>query len=129
MTDSRILILGGPRVGKTSLAERLFVELGHPVRHTDDLIDAHKWSEASDEVVAWIDDPGPWIIEGLAAVRGLRKWLVAHPDGAPADRIYLSDTPKVDVTPKHRATLRGCMTVWSSISLDLARRGVPITSF
>ena len=44
--------------------------LGKP----DDLIDTHEWSAASAEVARWLDDEGPWIIEGVAMSRALRKW-------------------------------------------------------
>lgn len=84
----RVLILGGPRTGKTTLAESFGVAIGCPVRHTDDLLGG-QWSEVSEEVSTWIDEPGPWIIEGVAVVRALRKWLLRNPTGSPCDRVVI----------------------------------------
>ncbi|HEY0194873.1 MAG TPA: hypothetical protein VGC42_27360, partial [Kofleriaceae bacterium] len=80
---TRILITGGPRTGKTTLAGALEVELlaqrgagpAPAVRHTDDMIEQTKhlgkdgWSEASRLASLWLDAHGPWIIEGVAASR------------------------------------------------------------
>jgi hypothetical protein len=86
----RIAIAGWPRAGKTTLAET-FVRRGggYVVRHTDDLIGQLGWSEASAEVAHWFDEPGPFIIEGVAVLRALRKWRAAHPgEPPPIDRLY-----------------------------------------
>lgn len=84
----RIAIAGWPRAGKTTLAEAFERRGGYVVRHTDDLIDMG-WSEASAEVARWFDEPGPFIIEGVAVLRALRKWKAAHPgEPPPIDRLY-----------------------------------------
>lgn len=127
--SQRILIVGGPKVGKTTLADKLATELGITARHTDDLLGAQLWSKSSDVVASWIEDPGPWVIEGVTAMRALRKWVHAHHEGLPADELYLSTDAKVAITARQRAMTRGCMTVWSEIAVDLARRGLPIKSF
>ena len=57
------------------------------MRHTDD-VKHLEWSAASLEVATWFDAPGPWIVEGAAAVRALRKWLATNPFITPADAIY-----------------------------------------
>jgi hypothetical protein len=59
--------------------------------HTDDLI-ALGWSEASAAVIPWISRPGPWIIEGVAVPRALRKWFAANPTGKPAPDLTLRTT-------------------------------------
>ena len=119
MTAPRILVAGGPRVGKTWVADRIGAELGIPVRHTDDLIGTHGWSEASEEVARWMDEPGPWVIEGVAVVRALRKWLRAHPAGRPADLVYRGWSRRIPTTLKQDAMGDGARTVWEEIVAEL----------
>jgi hypothetical protein len=136
---TRIAICGGPRTGKTTLAGKL-VEDGHrdydrrlrdatalkhalllhippTVSHTDDLMHLG-WSEASDAVARlWLPLPGPWIIEGVALARALRKWRKAHPgEPPPVDRVIRLTTPHVDLTPGQAAMAKGEETVWQEIA-------------
>ena len=122
---TRLLITGGPRTGKTTLANSLERD-GARVGHTDDLIASHDWSEASDRVAEWMNAPGPWVIEGVAVVRALRKWLAAHPAGAPCDRIVLLSKPLEPLTPGQAAMAKGLLTVWDEIRPELHRRNVEI---
>lgn len=117
----RIAIAGGPRCGKTTLA----ASFGE-ARHTDDLIGSKDWSAASAEVATWFDADDPWIIEGVAVPRALRKWLIAHPDGKPCDVVHWLITPHVPLTKGQLGMLRGCETVWREIVGELTRRGVEI---
>jgi hypothetical protein len=71
----RILITGPSGSGKTYLADALGLIEDAAVWHTDDAAKLG-WSEASEEVAGWLDRPGPWIIEGVAVPRALRKWGV-----------------------------------------------------
>ena len=86
----RIAIIGWPGSGKTTLT----TEMGGG-RSTDDAMHLG-WSEASEEVSTWLDAPGPWIIEGVALPRALRKWRARNPTlKPPVDKIiYLSRTVK-----------------------------------
>ena len=83
----RIIICGGPRTGKTQLAKHLSLKFdipkylctdpqalgGDALDHTE-LPERERWSAISADVSQWFDEPGPWIIEGVAAIRALRKW-------------------------------------------------------
>lgn len=122
---SRIIVIGGPRTGKTTFAKDLSQRLGHPMKHTDDLIGKLDWSGASMYASSWFDAPGPWIVEGVAAVRALRKWLAAN-DGIPCDRIYWLSRARLELTPGQAAMAKGCHTVWREILPELRRRGVAI---
>ncbi len=123
----RILILGGPRTGKTTLAGKLAAMHGFVPKHTDDLIGRWTWSEASDEARLWLEQPGPWIIEGTAAVRALRKWLTLHPKGRPADIVYHGAKPWVPLTRGQQAMANGHATIWSEVRDELVSRGlVPV---
>jgi len=120
---TRIVICGGPRTGKTLLANRMFVgevpprlHPNHPApRHTDDLI-ALGWSEASAAAALWLDEPGQWIIEGVVLARALRKWREAHPgEPPPVDRVIRLTTPHVELTKGQAAMAKGEATVWQEI--------------
>lgn len=139
---TRIVITGGPKTGKTTLANHL--ALGgtftdgrtgpgrtrgpgmKAVRHTDDLIHLG-WSEASQAASLWFNEPGPWIIEGVAAVRALRKWHAQHAfQPPPADRvIFLTETFE-EPTPGQRAMAKSCETMLRDIEPWLAEHGVRI---
>lgn len=119
---SRIIIAGGPRTGKTTLAATYH----EPVWHTDNLIGQIGWSEISAMAADWFDRPGPWVIEGVAAVRALRKWLTAHASGQPADLVLWLGTPLVARTPGQQTMARGCDTVWAEVLPLLRARGVTV---
>jgi dephospho-CoA kinase len=120
---SRIVIVGGPRTGKTTYADTFRL----PVKHTDDLI-SHGWSGASEAASHWFSEPGPWVIEGVATARALRKWLTRNPDLKPCDMLYVLTTPKAAITPRQRAMGEGVITVFSEIEYGLADLGVVITN-
>lgn len=123
----QVLITGGPRTGKTTLADRLGAKLGIPVRHTDDLVGQLSWSEASEEVAwSWLADPLPFIIEGVSIPRALRKWLAANPEGKPADKIIYLSVPRAELSAGQAAMAKGVATVWREVAPELVRRGVEI---
>jgi hypothetical protein len=110
----RVVLAGGPRTGKTTLAETIGALFGGRVYKTDDLIDSHDWSEASAECARWMKaSPGPWIVEGVAAVRALRKWLDLNPTGTPCELVIWMGTPVVRRTPGQETMAKGCATVWN----------------
>lgn len=126
---SRILIIGGPRTGKTTLAR----QLSAAARSTDDLIPMG-WSEGSEAASHWFDEPGPWVIEGVAVVRALRKWFLRNPivDRArttqrkPCDRIIFLRTAHERLLTGQLSMTQGHETVWGSISHTIALRGIPV---
>lgn len=93
---------------------------------TDDLIETHDWSEASAEVASWFDAPGPWVIEGVAVPRALRKWLAAHPEGKPCDVVHWLEQPRVVRTLKQDAMASACRTVMGELIAPLLSRGVKL---
>lgn len=132
---TRIVILGGPRTGKTTLANELQMrppEVGSDrptIRHTDDLITTHDWSQASHAVANfWLPLPGPWIIEGVALARALRKWREAHPgEPPPVDRVIRLTEPFVIHTlPGQMAMAKGEETVWREIEDWILESGVQV---
>lgn len=113
-TTARIVIGGGPCTGKTTLASALHRGLGHPVRHTDDTMNLG-WSEASAEVAAWMTEPGPWIIEGVATARALRKAMAADGAGQVCDILLWLTDPRVEQSAGQKAMAKGCDTVLAEI--------------
>jgi hypothetical protein len=111
----KILVIGGPRCGKTTKALKLCRELHIPIDHFDKYISTYEWSELSEKISDWLDEPGPWIKEGVAGVRGLRKWLRKN-KGLPDFEIHILNEPKVNLTPgqarmhkNHSTILQECL--------------------
>jgi hypothetical protein len=131
---SRIVIVGGPKTGKTTvIAPRLGIALAArhgtvPIRHTDDLIPTHGWSAASAAVALWFDAPGPWVIEGVAVPRALRKWLDWHRTGKPCDEVITAWRPLIALDSKQAAMAKGVRTVWDEIWPQLVSRGLRPTN-
>jgi len=121
----RTVIIGSPKAGKTTLGLAISAELGVPLLHTDDLIDRFEWSAASEHIAnVWLAEPGPWILEGVAAVRGLRKWLGGNPSGKPCDLIIELPTPRLELSSRQAGMAKACIGIWTEIRQDLGARGV-----
>jgi len=120
--SERVCIIGGPRTGKTTLASTMA-----NVLHTDDLIGQFDWSGVSEHVATdWLARPGPWVIEGVAVVRALRKWLAANADGAPCDRVIVLTEPLVELKKGQAAMTKGHEKVWQEVRPLLLARGVAV---
>lgn len=118
----KIAVAGPPHSGKTMLSKRL----GLHVVHTDDLIPLG-WSEASAAAMLSFDDErSDLVIEGVAVPRALRKWLAAHPEGKPVDRVVWLERVYGELTPGQARMAKGCVTVWHQVLPELERRGVEI---
>lgn len=118
---ARIAIVGGPKTGKTTLANQLDV----CALHTDDV--AHLgWSEASEAASLWFDVPGPKVVEGVAVARALRKWLSRTEVGRPCDVLIVLSHPFVELTVGQVSMGKGIVTVLKEIEAELVRRGVRI---
>lgn len=125
---TRIAITGGPRTGKTTLASGIDDADdagGFRVRHTDDLIGKLDWSDASAEVSRWMDESGPWIIEGVAVSRALRKWMANHPgERPPVDRVIYLSEPHEELTKGQAAMAKGVRKVHDEIDPWLNQHGI-----
>ena len=131
----RLCIIGGPKTGKTTLAAELAASPGplavgtagsaFRVRCSDEAMHLG-WSEASAEVALWLDNAGPWIVEGVAVPRALRKWLAAHAEGKPCDIVLVLTTAHVELSKGQAAMGKGVATVWAEVLPELRRRGVEV---
>jgi hypothetical protein len=120
-----VVLAGGPRAGKTTLAEALGTDPDRTVRGSDALAEL-EWSESSLVASKWFDEPGPWLFEGVVMPRALRKWLARNPDGRPADLIVWINDPVVERNRGQHVMALGCNTVWREIRPELVRRGQEI---
>src|SRR6476620_12464266 len=92
---ARIVVCGGPRCGKSTFAEKVLQELmpaGAMLYHLDSLIADHGWSEQSEVAMKYLFEPTPYVVEGCAAVRALRKFLDRCP-GKPCDVVVRLTAP------------------------------------
>lgn len=131
----RLCIIGGPKTGKTTLAAELAASRGplavgtaegaFRVRSSDEAMHLG-WSEASAEVALWLDNAGPWIVEGVAVPRALRKWLAAHAEGKPCDIVLVLTTAHIELSKGQAAMGKGVATVWAEVLPELRRRGVEV---
>lgn len=127
--SERVIIIGGPRTGKTTLAR----QLSPAARSTDDIIGLG-WSAESEAVSHWFDERGPWVIEGVTIVRALRKWFERNPlvpreriaQRKPCDRIIFLRTPFVRLNPKQLSMADGHETIWGKVASDVALRCIPV---
>lgn len=129
MLPPRVCIVGGSKTGKSTLADRLGGEPGVKLFRSDDLIASHAWSEASAEVANWMSEPPPWILEGVAVVRALRKWLARDTPGTPCDLVVVCTRVWVPLSEGQRRMNKGHEKVWGEVEPELRRRGVEIRTY
>lgn len=132
MVTDRIVIVGVPLAGKSTLARELR-GAGYPtfcgdprsaVRHPEPgvtyLPEGLAWGHDSAYVVRhWLPMPGPWVLEGQVMVRALRKHLRDHAV-VPVDKVVLMANPIGYLTPGQQGMARGVLTVWQEIASRLA---------
>lgn len=102
---ARIAIVGGPKTGKTTLANRI---TDRPLISTDGWQQL-EWSEASKTVADLANKiKGKVAIEGVAAIRAVRK-------GMKVDALLLLVDPLIEQTPRQRAMSKSQLTILKEV--------------
>lgn len=126
---NRIVIVGGPRCGKSTLA-RLLREArqlptfcGDPrsmVKEPEDnvtyLPEGLHWSDSSQFVADhWLGRPGPFVCEGQVMARALRKYQLGE---SPCDLVVVMthQLPGVQVSAGQAHMHKAVMTVWREVA-------------
>lgn len=155
MTTERIVIVGGPRRGKSTLAEALSLAAGQRgdcLIYCGDPLSKVKEPRAGvvylpegipisgdDGAAQWVADnwftlPGPWVCEGWVMARALRRWRdhqlsvfdFWNQCSMPCDRIIVLDRPGFGRPSKaQNAMHKAVMTVWN----EIAREFEPIVEY
>ena len=99
--------------------------LGLPVSHTDDLIGKSSWDDAKGLIVEWMNEPGPWCIEGVQMGRALRQWMRDNPTGKPCDKVIWL-VSRAPLSGGRLRMAKGCDTIWNGMAHQLRDRGVVI---
>ncbi len=119
--QKKILIIGGPKGGKTTHARKLSQEHGIPIEHFDYHIGKYQWSELSDKISDWLSEPGPWIMEGVAGVRGLRKWLRKN-KREPDFEIIVLNKPHIKLSPGQDRMHKNHTKILNEVMDEIDRR-------
>ena len=120
---SRIVIIGYPMAGKSTFAKTL----GLPVFCTDPkstvrqpdpevtyMPEGIEWSKQSDYVIDQWFKKESFVIEGVGAVRALRKWA-SYYTLMPCDKIiFMQNKQPLD---KHIAMVKSVQSIWGEIAL------------
>jgi hypothetical protein len=112
---ARVAIAGGPKHGKSTLADK--IANGRQVIRTDDLDEelkrerpeltpAERWSMVSTLTVVRCEALGEYVVEGVRVPHALRKGLLP-------DVVLWCDVPRDDFDPeKHGPTVKGVTSVF-----------------
>jgi hypothetical protein len=139
VTTERVVIVGGCRLGKSTLARSLGLPVfcGDPSDKVKDFERGVTYlpsglgfgSESSQWIVDnWLPMPGPWVMEGHITARCLRKWMAAMQaieesrpglvmQDYPCDRvIVMTNDPWVELLPGQARLNDAVAEQWAQIA-------------
>lgn len=120
----RVVIVGGPRVGKSTLSKTFDCY----VRHSDDLIDSGlDWSTQSARLAnEMVTTDGPWCFEGVRLVHALRKALLLRPGHRFCEKVIVLTQPHEQLSTSQAGFGKGIMKVWREIEGELRGLGIEV---
>lgn len=123
----KVMIVGAPKCGKTTLAEHVARRDSIPLLKCDDLMHL-PWSEVSDKVASDWMKRDEFLIEGVSVARSIRKFFAMFPDEKPCDRVVLLREPLVEQSKGQRSMGKSVETVFAEIEQELERLGVEVVT-
>lgn len=120
----RVVIAGAPRCGKSTLFRSLALEFDVTLA-TDDYIHLG-WDAVPDAAVAELAQHESWLLEGVAAARVLRRWLLHRGDCPKIDVCYYLTKPMAQRTRAHDSMAKGIEKVWREVAPKLIASGCQI---
>ena len=135
----RIVVIGGPRTGKTTYATKLARQLGVHLASTgkrteaegglvstDNYIGRGTWGEVPDHIIKDLRGRDSFVLEGTQAARVLRRWMMQSPDEPRIDKVLVFNRAWVKRNPGQEAMAKGVRTVLKELGPMLAKAGVTV---
>lgn len=133
----RVVVLGGPRTGKTTYATKLAKQLGAHLASTGKRTEApeglvstdnwmHKstWADLPDAVIKDLKGRDSFVLEGTQAARVLRRWLVREPESVKVDKVLVFGQPWVARTPGQESMAKAVRTIFRDLQPLLQKAGI-----
>jgi hypothetical protein len=135
----RIVVIGGPRTGKTTYATKLARQLGVHLASTgkrtehegglvstDNYLDRGTYDDLPDRVIADLRKRDSFVLEGTQAARVVRRWLKQSPDEPRLDKALVFNRPWVKRNPRQESTAKGVRTTLRDLLPMLERAGIQV---
>jgi len=115
----KTVIMGIPKSGKTDASGNF-----ENVIHTDNFMFLN-WTEQSEFLQNLFSLESDFTLEGVAAVRALRKWMSRN-KGKPCEQVYWLDYSFEELSKGQETMAKAVTTIFNEIEPELKRRGVAI---
>lgn len=136
----RVVVIGAPRVGKSTYATKLAKQYGVHLASTGKRSEQPEGLVSTDNYMkrgSFADVPGliikdlkgrqSFVLEGTQAVRVLRTWYQQDPEGPKLDKvIYVQNAPWVRHNKGQAAMGKSVRTIFRDVAPLLEKAGVPV---